>query len=173
MKVMFSKFMVCGLGLLAGCSTLTPDQERMLFHHDMLQAKLLIVADDPEQLPLAQALLQRSMDQDVSGEVSFYRAVLMARMEGPAADRETITRLLERAAVKGYPLANALLYKIYAEPYLISVSDLHKAYFYRGEYEKQPVASSQGYPSFDRALSVVNDLLRKPPVSIDDSVSRR
>ena len=74
----------------------------------MLQAKLIIVANDRDRLPLAQALLERAARDDRSGEAD-YQAVLIARRDGQASDCERITRLLERSAERRYPLANAML----------------------------------------------------------------
>ncbi|MBF3362647.1 hypothetical protein HKW94_35870, partial [Pseudomonas aeruginosa] len=95
---------------------------------------------------------------DRSGEADFYQAVLIARRDGQASDCERITRLLERSAERRYPLANAMLYKIYAEPFLLPRADIPKAETYRQAYAELPVARS-GYPSFERARQVVDRLL--------------
>ena len=151
---------LCLIPLLASCATCRQDsdREKLLYENDMLQAKLIIVANDRDRLPLAQALLERAARDDRSGEADFYQAVLIARRDGQASDCERITRLLERSAERRYPLANAMLYKIYAEPFLLPRADIPKAETYRQAYAELPVASS-GYPSFERARQVVDRLL--------------
>lgn len=138
---------LCLIPLLASCATCRQDsdREKLLYENDMLQAKLIIVANDRDRLPLAQALLERAARDDRSGEADFYQAVLIARRDGQASDCERITRLLERSAERGYPLANAMLYKIYAEPFLLPRADIPKAETYRQAYAELPVARS-GYP---------------------------
>ncbi len=133
---------LCLIPLLASCATCRQDsdREKLLYENDMLQAKLIIVANDR------------------SGEADFYQAVLIARRDGQASDCERITRLLERSAERRYPLANAMLYKIYAEPFLLPRADIPKAETYRQAYAELPVARS-GYPSFERARQVVDRLL--------------
>ncbi|MGA4815278.1 hypothetical protein ACPA9J_08425 [Pseudomonas aeruginosa] len=74
---------------------------------------------------------------DRSGEADFYQAVLIARRDGQASDCERITRLLERSAERRYPLANAMLYKIYAEPFLLPRADIPKAETYRQAYAER------------------------------------
>ncbi len=113
---------LCLIPLLASCATCRQDsdREKLLYENDMLQAKLIIVANDRDRLPLAQALLERAARDDRSGEADFYQAVLIARRDGRASDCERITRLLERSAERRYPLANAMLYKIYAEPFPVA-----------------------------------------------------
>ncbi|MGC3710898.1 hypothetical protein ACPTKC_30035, partial [Pseudomonas aeruginosa] len=71
----------------------------------MLQAKLIIDANDRDRLPLALALLERAARDDRSGEADFYQAVLNARRDGQASDGERITRVLERSPERRYPLA--------------------------------------------------------------------
>ena len=66
--------------------------------------------------------------------------MLIARRDGQASDCERITRLLERSAERRYPLANAMLYKIYAEPFLLPRADIPKAETYRQAYAELPVA---------------------------------
>jgi len=73
-------------------------------------------------------------------------------------------RLLEKAADKGHPHAVALLYKIHQEPYLIEARDLDKADAYREAYTRLDVAQS-GYPSFEKALALVSQLVEAPPPS--------
>ncbi|MGH8432923.1 MAG: hypothetical protein ACRERX_00225 [Pseudomonas sp.] len=121
----------------------------------MLQAKILIASGQIEDYELASALLKRAAAQDDKGEVEFYQAVLLIR-EGPQTSE--VLDLLERAADQDHPYAIALLYKVYAEPYLISTSDPLKAEHYRAAYAELDVAKS-GYPSFEKALSVVTQLV--------------
>ncbi len=130
---------LCLIPLLASCATCRQDsdREKLLYENDMLQAKLIIVANDRDRLPLAQALLERAAS-DQHGLVE--------------------VRLLERSAERRYPLANAMLYKIYAEPFLLPRADIPKAETYRQAYAELPVARS-GYPSFERARQVVDRLL--------------
>lgn len=66
---------LCLLPLLASCATCRQenDREKLLFENDMLQAKLIIVANDRERLPLAQALLERAARDDRSGEAASIR----------------------------------------------------------------------------------------------------
>ena len=86
---------LCLIPLLASCATCRQDsdREKLLYENDMLQAKLIIVANDRDRLPLAQALLERAARDDRSGEADFYQAVLIARRDGQASDCERITRL--------------------------------------------------------------------------------
>ncbi|MBM7060642.1 hypothetical protein JQX08_07960 [Pseudomonas sp. UL073] len=163
------KWMLLTLSLLlAGCASHSCDDEplsgtpcrdeRLLHQNDMLQAKLLIASGDLENYELARALLNRAAADDTSGEVPFYQAVLLIR-EGPQVDE--VLQLLETAAGRGHPHATALLYKVYAEPYLISEADPIRAQSYRAAYAELDVAKS-GYPSFEQALRVVDGLLAAP-----------
>ncbi|MDW3711852.1 hypothetical protein [Pseudomonas sp. 2023EL-01195] len=154
--------------LLAGCASHSCDEpmsgeqcreERLLYQNDMLQAKMLVASGEPDNFELASALLSRAEAQDQRGEVPFYQAVLKIH-EGPQV--EEVLSLLERAAAKHHPHATALLYKIYAEPFLISEADPLKAELYRADYANLDVAKS-GYPSFEKALAVVNALVTPPP----------
>ena len=150
---------LCLIPLLASCATCRQDsdREKLLYENDMLQAKLIIVANDRNRLPLAQALLERAARDDRSGEADFYQAVLIARRDGQASDCERITRLLERSAERRYPLANAMLYKIYAEPFLLPRADIPKA-----ETSSPGLRRAAGrarLPSFERARQVVDRLL--------------
>lgn len=154
--------------LLAGCASNGCDDEplsgapcrdnHLLYQNDMLQAKLLIASGDLENYELAHALLNRAAADDRSGEVPFYQAVLLIR-EGPQVDE--VIRLLEEAEAKGHPHATALLYKIYAEPYLVDEADPIRAESYRAAYSDLDVAKS-GYPSFEQALRVVGALVTAP-----------
>ncbi|TRX73235.1 hypothetical protein [Pseudomonas mangiferae] len=156
---------------LAGCSSsptcdepMSGDhcrEERLLYQNDMLQAKLLIASGDMENYELAQALLDRAATQDKTGEADFYRAVLMIR-QGPQVDE--VMKLLERSAERKHPYATALLYKIYSDPYLITEADPQQAEKYRKAYAGLDVAKS-GYPSFDKAMALVNALLAAPQSS--------
>lgn len=161
--------------LIAGCSSAgtTPcdepmsgercRDERLLYQNDMLQAKMLIASGDLGNYELAGALLDRAQASDVRGEASFYKALLKIK-EGPQVDE--VLALLERAASAGQPYAVALLYKIYAEPYLVPQTDPDKARQYRDSYANLDVARS-GYPSFEKALALVNGLLAEsPPIAV-------
>ncbi|WP_437883040.1 hypothetical protein [Pseudomonas sp. LRF_L74] len=155
------------LGLLAGCASKGCDEplsgeacrtEQLLYQNDMLQAKMLIASGDMDNYELANALLERAKTQDKRGEVSFYQAVLKIH-EGPQADE--VLDLLEEAANADQPYAVALLYKIYAEPFLIEQADPLKAEQYRARYANLDVAKS-GYPSFEKASALVNGLVSPP-----------
>lgn len=160
-----------GLGLavtLAGCATGpfgTPwsddgrREARLLQENDLIQAKMLVAAADPDGYELADALLTRAGPKDKTGETEFYRAVLMIRQE---AQPDDIVRHLERAAKKEHPHAIALLYKVYNEPYLVDNADPEKAAQYRTAYGGLNVAKS-GYPSFQKALDLVSALVANPP----------
>ncbi|WCD82058.1 hypothetical protein [Pseudomonas sp. TUM22785] len=157
-----------GLPLLAGCASQSCDEpmsgeqcreERLLYQNDMLQAKILVASGEPDSFELASALLSRAEAEDRRGEVPFYQAVLKIH-EGPQVDE--VLSLLEQAAAKHHPHATALLYKIYAEPFLITEADPLKAELYRADYANLDVAKS-GYPSFEKALAVVNALVAPPP----------
>lgn len=160
--------LVLGLSLLAGCASsqscdepMSGEQcrdERLLYQNDMLQAKLLVASGEPDNFELASALLSRAEAEDKRGEVPFYQAVLKIH-EGPQVDE--VLALLEQAAAKHHPHATALLYKIYAEPFLITEADPLKAELYRADYANLDVAKS-GYPSFEKALAVVNALVAPP-----------
>lgn len=160
---------ITALGL-AGCASHSCDEpwsgtscraDRLLYQNDLLQAKILIAAGQEDGYELAHALLERSAPQDERGEIEFYQALLLIR-QGP--EPSEVVRLLEKAADKGHPHAVALLYKIHQEPYLIEARDLDKADAYREAYTRLDVARS-GYPSFEKALALVSQLVEAPPPS--------
>jgi hypothetical protein len=152
---------------LAGCASqpcevdqaTDPQTRRMLFDNDLLQAKLLITSGPLDALPLADALLQRSAAQDTHGEIALYQGVSRIRQGEPL---DPILEALHRAASLQHPHALALLYKIYSEPFLVVRPDRDKAARYRAAYAELDVAKS-GYPSFPRALMVVDRLVNPPP----------
>lgn len=153
--------------MLAGCASTSCDEplsgdscrDRQLLHqNDMLQAKLLVASGDMETHELASALLRRAESEDELGEVAFYQAILMIR-EGPQTD-EVLSKLGD-AAQQHQPYAVALLYKIWSEPFLVDEADPIRAEQYRADYAELDVAKS-GYPSFEKALELVNGLVRTP-----------
>lgn len=153
---------------LGGCASQPCDQsgsdnacraERLLYQNDLLQAKILISIGDENGYELAEALLERSAELDDRGEIEFYQALLLIR-QGPQA--EEVLQLLEQARAKGHPHAVALLYKIYQDPYLLNERNAVKAEQYRQVYAGLDVAQS-GYPSFDKALELVSQLVEPPP----------
>jgi len=125
-----------------------------------MQAKILISIGDEDSYELAQALLDRSAKLDRRGETEFYQALLLIR-QGP--EPSEVLDLLEKAKRKGHPHAVALLYKIYHEPYLLNEADEDRAERYRDAYGELDVARS-GYPSFDKSLALVNQLVAPPSV---------
>ena len=133
--------------------------ERLLYQNDLLQAKILISQADEDGYELAHALLDRSARLDKRGETEFYRALLLIR-QGPQPAE--VLKLLERAADKGHPHAVALLYTVYQQPYLIGEQQPEKAETYRRAYAQLDVAQS-GYPSFEKALELVSQLIEPPP----------
>lgn len=133
--------------------------ERLLYQNDLLQAKILIAIGDEDGYELADALLERSAELDERGETEFYQALLLIR-QGPQPTE--VLQRLEAARAKGHPHAVALLYKIYSEPYLIDQADPAKAERYREEYAELDVAQS-GYPSFEKAVDLVSELVEPPP----------
>ena len=156
------------LVVLGGCASQPCDQpgsdsacraERLLYQNDLLQAKILISIGDENGYELAEALLERSARLDDRGETEFYQALLLIR-QGPQA--EQVLHLLEQARAKGHPHAVALLYKIYQDPYLLNERNAVKAEQYRQAYAGLDVAQS-GYPSFDKALELVSQLVEPPP----------
>ncbi|WP_313085374.1 hypothetical protein [Pseudomonas sp.] len=155
------------LMILGGCATQPCESgsdsrcqtERMLYQNDLLQAKILIAIGDENGYALADALLERSARLDERGEVEFYQALLKIR-QGPQP--EEVLNLLEKARAKRHPHAIALLYKMYEEPYLLDERDPAKAETYREDYATLDVARS-GYPSFDKALALVTELIEPPP----------
>jgi hypothetical protein len=156
------------LVVLGGCASQPCDQpgsdsachaERLLYQNDLLQAKILISIGDEAGYELADALLDRSARLDERGEIEFYQALLLIR-QGP--QQAEVLRLLETARAKGHPHAVALLYKIYQEPYLLEERDAAKADEYRQAYAELDVAQS-GYPSFEKALELVSQLVEPPP----------
>ncbi|EWC40967.1 hypothetical protein GFL09_04540 [Pseudomonas stutzeri] len=162
------KALLFGLLLtLGGCASQSCDRswsdscraERLLYQNDLMQAKILISVGDEDGYELAQALLGRSAKLDRRGETEFYQAVLLIR-QGP--EPSEVLQLLEKAKQKGHPHAVALLYKIYQEPYLLSEADQQKAARYRQAYGQLDVARS-GYPSFDKSLQLVDQLVAPPP----------
>ncbi len=157
------KAMLFGLLLtLGGCASQPCDEsrsdscraERLLYQNDLMQAKILISIADEDSYELAQALLDRSAKLDRRGETEFYQALLLIR-QGP--ETSEVLELLEKAKSKGHPHAVALLYKIYGEPYLLTEADVLRA--------ELDVARS-GYPSFDKSLELVNQLVAPPPPSV-------
>ncbi|GGJ90268.1 hypothetical protein [Pseudomonas matsuisoli] len=160
----------CFMGLaliatLAGCATAPCDTPwsdgecratKLLQQNDLLQAKMLAAAGNPEYYELANALLERATPTDTTGEAEFYRAILLIR-QGPQA--EEVLPHLEKAADRRHPHAIALLYKVYSEPYLVAEADPVKAEHYRTLYGQLDVAKS-GYPSFEKALSLVTTLVQ-------------
>ena len=158
--------------MLGGCASQPCDDsvsgnecraERLLYQNDLLQAKILIAVGDEDGYELAHALLDRSARLDERGEIEFYQALLMIR-QGP--QQSEVLRALEQARAKGHPHAVALLYKIHNEPYLIEERDEQKAEQYRAEYALLDVAQS-GYPSFDKAVALVSELVEPPPASTE------
>ena len=156
------------LVVLGGCASQQCDRpgsgdacraERLLYQNDLLQAKILISIGDEDGYELADALLTRSAPLDERGEIEFYQALLLIR-QGPQPDQ--VLQLLEQAKAKGHPHAVALLYKIYQEPYLLDERNAVKAEEYRQAYSQLDVAQS-GYPSFDKALELVSQLVEPPP----------
>lgn len=152
---------------LAGCASSGCDQplsgtscrtEHLLYQNDMLQAKMLIAAGQLYDYELAEALLERAAPLDERGEVPFYQALLKIH-QGPQV--EEVLALLERAADAQQPYAVALLYRIYAQPFLIEHADPLLAESYRARYAELDVAKS-GYPSFRQAAAVVDQLLAAP-----------
>lgn len=153
---------------LGGCASQPCDQpgqdsscrtERLLYQNDLLQAKILISIGDENGYELAEALLRRSAPLDKRGEIEFYQALLKIR-QGPQP--EEVQNLLEQAAAKHHPHAIALLYKMYQEPYLLNERDTARAEEYRQAYSRLDVAQS-GYPSFEKALELVSELVQPPP----------
>ncbi|OLU23025.1 hypothetical protein BVH03_22565 [Pseudomonas sp. PA15(2017)] len=154
--------------MLAGCASPTTCDEplsgdscrdrQLLYQNDMLQAKMLVMSGDMESHELANALLRRAASDDERGEVEFYQAILMIR-EGPQT--EDVLAKLETAAEKQQPYAVALLYRIWSQPYLVDEADLIRAEEYRADYAELDVAKS-GYPSFEKALELVDALIQTP-----------
>lgn len=163
-----NKTAVIGLLLaLGGCASQSCDEpwsgstcraERLLQQNDLLQAKILVMVGDEDGHELAQALLERSARLDRHGETDLYQALLLIRREQPPAE---VLRRLEKAAARRHPHAIALLYKIHHEPYLIEQPDSAKAAHYRAAYAELDVARS-GYPSFGKALQLVDRLVAAP-----------
>jgi hypothetical protein len=150
---------------LAGCAlgghheaTETPplsaEQITLLRQNDLLQAKLLVLGGSEEQLKLADALLLRNGGSSADGEVEFYRAVIAIK-QGPQTD--DVLELLNASADRHYPLAYALLYRMYTDPFLVPEADPIQAQTYKSAYGDLPVARS-GYPSFDKAVEVTRQL---------------
>lgn len=133
--------------------------ERLLYENDLLQAKILISTGNEEGYELAHALLNRSARLDRHGETDFYQALLMIR-QGPQPSE--VLKQLHKAQHKGHPHAVALLYKIHNDPYLIDERDPLEAERYRKAYAQLDVALS-GYPSFEKALELVTQLIEQPP----------
>lgn len=154
--------------MLAGCASPTTCDEplsgdscrdrQLLYQNDMLQAKMLVMSGDMESHELVNALLRRAASEDERGEVEFYQAILMIR-EGPQT--EDVLAKLEAAAEKQQPYAVALLYRIWSQPYLVDEADLIRAEEYRADYAELDVAKS-GYPSFEKALELVDTLIQTP-----------
>ena len=150
---------------LAGCSLgghheaaytrpLSAEQTTLLRQNDLLQAKLLVLGGSEEQLKLADALLLRNGGTSADGEVEFYRAVIAIK-QGPQTD--DVLELLNASADHRYPLAYALLYRMYTDPFLVPEADPIQAQTYKSAYGELAVAKS-GYPSFDKAVEVTRQL---------------
>lgn len=171
-----NKTLLIGLTLaLGGCASTSPSctdswssehcrTERLLYQNDLMQARILIAVANPDGYPLAAALLERSAPFDRRGETDFYQALLSIRRAQPATE---VLPLLEQAAAKHHPHAIALLYKVYEQPFLIDQPDPGQARRYREAYSELDVARS-GYPSFEKALEVVTQLVEPPPSTSTD-----
>jgi hypothetical protein len=155
--------------LLVGCASQAPqlsqEEQYLLTQNDLLQAKMLVVSGEEDDLKLANALLNRASQQakkaeKSTGEIEFYKALVMIK-QGPQAD--DVLSLLEASAHKEYPLAYALLYQVYSKPYLVSEADPIRAETYKESYSGLDVAKS-GYPSFEKALTLVERLSSENPV---------
>ena len=96
-----------------------------------------------------------------NGEIRLARYLTVVE----AVEDENTQLTLEKAKRKGHPHAVALLYKIYQEPYLIEQADPIRAEGYRQAYGELDVARS-GYPSFDKSLELVDQLVAPPPPSV-------
>lgn len=146
-----------------GCVSQAPGSdcrvERILYENDMLQAKLLIVAGDPQNDELTQALLKRAEHQDQTGESQFYQAVVLIRQ---GSDLPPVLSLLKESAHENHPLAIVLLVKMHSE--LNSLRDPAIARQYRDSYDHLDVSKS-GYPSYEKALGVVDSLVKLPTTS--------
>lgn len=162
-----SALLVLG-GMLGGCASQgcvsqAPGSacrvDRILYENDMLQAKLLIVAGDPQNDELTQALLQRAEHQDKSGESQFYQAVVLIRQH---SELPPVLSLLKDSAQQGHPLAIVLLVQMYSQ--LSTIRDPAMAKQYRDSYDHLDVSKS-GYPSYEKALGVVNSLVKLPETS--------
>lgn len=161
-----TRWFFLGIALaLGGCAAMPCEpprldnhSQRLLRENDLMQAKLLVTSGPQSGLELADALLARNASQDPRGEVALYQAVSRIRQRAPLAD---ILAPLEQAAERGHPHALALLYKIHNEPFLAPQADRARALRYRQAYGELDVAKS-GYPSFPRALMVVDQLVNPP-----------
>ncbi|KHO65258.1 hypothetical protein [Pseudomonas flexibilis] len=161
-----TRWILLGAALaLGGCAAkpceplvLDSHAQRLLQENDLMQARLLVTSGPQSSLELADALLARIADQDPRGEVALYQAVSLIRQR---AALERILPLLERSAERRHPHALALLYKIYNEPFLAPQADRAHALRYREAYAGLDVAKG-GYPSFPRALMVVDQLVNPP-----------
>ncbi|HTN31557.1 MAG TPA: hypothetical protein VL178_12130 [Pseudomonas sp.] len=161
-----TRWILLGVALaLGGCAAkpcepepLDSHAQHLLQENDLMQARLLVSSGPQSSLALADALLARSAERDSRGEVALYQAVSLIRQR---ATLEHILPLLERAAERRHPHALALLYKIYNEPFLAPQADRARALRYRQAYAELDVAKG-GYPSFTRALMVVDQLVNPP-----------
>lgn len=149
---------------LAGCAHSSCDpaepgsdcrRQWLLQQNDLLQAKILTTAGDPEGFELAHALLDRAGERDTRGEVELYRALLLMQEHAGA---EPVLQALQAAADKRHPHAIALLYRIYSTPLLVEQPDPEAADRYRQAYAELDVARS-GYPSFEHALALADRLV--------------
>ena len=160
--------MLFGLLLtLGGCASQSCDRadddgcraERLLYQNDLMQAKILISVGDEDSYELARALPIAARGWIGAVRLEFYRALLIR--QGP--EPSEMLKLLEKAKRKAIRTrwrcstrsTRALSDRKQADPI--------RAEGYRQAYGELDVAR---YPSFDKSLELVDQLVAPPPPSV-------
>ena len=130
-----------------------PSDENLL-----LQVKLLMTRGEgnPKEFDYMRAILDKIKSDSLDYEVHFYKSLVFIKSGN--LNQAEIVGLLESASQGDHPLAIALLYKIYSEPFLIGKKHIDKAEAlktrYLDLYQKKAIPVG-----FDTALSAVNKML--------------
>ena len=124
----------------------------------LLLAKMIIIERNDASYDLAESLLDDVQPYDESGDVELFKALLHIRKNMQPSETDEILELLNDSADKVNPLALALLFKIYSEPFLLSQPDKEKAELYKDRYQIA-YNSSKIAEEFSVVLSTVNKVL--------------
>mgnify|MGYP000209293067 CR=1 FL=1 len=124
----------------------------------LLQVKLLITRGEgsQEELEYINSSLDKIESDSLKHEVSFYRS--LALIKSGSLNQAEVVDLLESAKQANHPLAIALLYKIYSEPYLRDEKCSDKAEALKAHY--LDLYNQNLIPAeFETALSAINKMV--------------